>query len=481
MRRTSARRYAKRNDAEIDILLVPSAFRTPPRNGCSTTSDSVGECRHSNRDAAHIFPTSRFSWSGTHSGSQPVTVSDTHLSSTTFNRGPARSVFLQVLHQTCCIDWSEQPFGPSRDRDIRERAEKITTRVASRLCPWSVTLFTEVGSSPVLMLSMHHALYDGDVLRYLVDDIEAAYCGSGGLIRRVQLSEALAFCLDGERSVTEKFWVEALRHVADPNSTPWPDLVSSPVPGASRHMSKRVKTSLDHKALSTASQGLGASIGQLVQTAWGIVLGAYLGTDKVVFGENLSFRMGNVGLASAIAPLITTTPVPVKMSADTTARDLVTELARLSTSSVRHRFVSMRCIRRAIRRPLEQPLFSSLFVVNPMEGPDQNVGKVWRRLDMVAGLDVEHPLAVNVYVGAKDVTLDVSASTDIMYVSNLDGVRRIPLSCIQVCRATFASGQSIGCLHLSTFDTSGRASILAQALCRCTLYGDRASNTLQLF
>ena len=158
---------------------------------------------------------------------------------------------------------------------------------------------------------------------------------------------------------------------------------------------------LPRKDLADASAALNASIGNVLQVAWAVILGAYMHTDKVVFGETRSLRFVDAALEDTIAPMIATIPIAVALDPSSSVRSTIEGLSQHTTGKAARYFVTLQHVRKVLRRPVGQPLFPAIFVVNA-EAPEARDVELWEEAGNLVNLTVEHPLAVNVYVSVQE-------------------------------------------------------------------------------
>lgn len=323
-------------------------------------------------------------------------------------------IFLQVVLTTHAVQFNVEQC---QSGDIERRSKELATTVVkswtdSSRPPWNVTIFKAEDGQCTMMLSMHHSLYDGNAVDYILDDVQLAYNGKP-LPQRASLSEALSvtlFANDAEES--QSFWEETLTPFADPDSPPWPTLLDRmPSPADSKRFFSSAFTQ-DRAELAEVATHLNVSISHLLQAAWSLLLSTYMGTGKVVFGETLSLRTGNASLEGTIAPLITTSPVIALITEETTPRTLITDLSELSVRATPHRLVTSQKVRNVLQRPIDLPVFPAIFVmyIDTDDGeslPALSPSEMLWTDSSTAALDVEHPLAVNVYVDEKEIKVDV--------------------------------------------------------------------------
>ncbi|KAK0209228.1 putative peptide synthetase [Desarmillaria ectypa] len=326
-------------------------------------------------------------------------------------------VFVQALLSQPLVHASRQRCNR---RNVNNDAEQVArsivvSRIGSQLPPWSLTIFeTDNDTQSWLMLSIHHALYDADAIEYLLVDVQTSYQG-GSPIPRLQLSSALSLVFGStDPKLSNAFWQDVLSPFADEHANFWPNLSSDEDFGRKTRFHS-ASFEPDGNDLARVASEVQSSISHVLQAAWSYVLSSYLRTDKVVFGETLSVRVGNAKLASAIAPLITTTPVAASIIGDSSPRSLISAIASLSEQCINHRFVSLQRVRRILQKPVRQPVFPAIFVIYSIdEAPSQTVPSLWAECTDIASLGVEHPLAVNVAVTANKVVVNILGSSDFM-------------------------------------------------------------------
>ncbi|KAL1744044.1 putative peptide synthetase [Schizophyllum fasciatum] len=328
-------------------------------------------------------------------------------------------VFVQILLSNPKFRIRREP-GLSAD-NARDLARTLATSLARSTVPlWAVTIIGEDVGTPAMLLSMHHALYDGHAYKLLLDDVVQAY-ESQDVTSRLQLTSAISrafFPEDPKKSLS--LWEEVLTPFADAYSRPFPDLSDGSYPTTAGFTTRDFE--LDRASLSEASSRFDASIAQILQFAWATVLGAYLQTEKVVFGETRSLRFDDALLEGAVAPMIATLPVPVDVSATLPVRQALATFVERTSGGRSWSFLSLQHVRRVLRRPLDQVLFPTIFVMNSVETPDtgsQLASRLWREAGELTNLTVEHPLAINVYVSSDRISVHVSGSNQTIPEDNV--------------------------------------------------------------
>ncbi|MFJ1561894.1 amino acid adenylation domain-containing protein [Streptomyces mirabilis] len=179
-----------------------------------------------------------------------------------------------------------------------------------------------------LVLTAHHALFDGWSLPLLMKDLLRLY-GSGGdtsvLPRTRGYGDFLTWLSAQDRPASLRAWADALAELEEPTI-----LVPGADPSAARSRLEQIEVSLPPdvtRTLSRRAAELGVTMSTLVQGAWAITLGMLTGRRDVVFGATVSGRPPAVTEVDSIVGLfVNTLPVQARCSPRQTIAELVTGL-----------------------------------------------------------------------------------------------------------------------------------------------------------
>lgn len=338
------------------------------------------------------------------------------------------AAILQMIYEQHEPDWQHIECTASAYRPVlEERIKTIMTNHQEnyfRQPPWAVTIF-EVNGIWKMLFTVHHSIHDGPSLEFILDDVRAAYLSKPP--GRPQLHKALSVILPSdEQSVrTRMFWKDELQRFADLDLPVWPDLTGKRMrPGNEpehKFISKHVRLTepVAHLQSKAAEFGV-SSIASFLRVAWGFASLCYFGSPAVVFAETLSDRVLNSDMDKAIGPFISVIPVPFHPHG--TVREVLTEQQRLSALSWKHRHVHAREIRRILNRPRGEPLYPGLFTFHSAGERRPAPGHtLWSDDVDEIGLNVEHPMALNVYQDQNDeIILEASSQSTIMSPEQLD-------------------------------------------------------------
>ena len=326
---------------------------------------------------------------------------------------------LQMIYEIPDLDWQCYECTDADWKDVFDtRLEDVMSKHQAnyfRCPPWAVSILDK-GNERVMVFTVHHAIYDGPSLEFIMDDVQSAY--SSKAPTRNQLREALSIVLPTEqRSLeTREFWISELQKFSQMEAPAWPDLTGKRVPpGAVQEhsfISEEIKLTEPVANLQSAASQLGvSSIASIIRAAWGCVSLAYFGAPAAVLAETLSDRVLHASLENCIGPLLSVVPVPFYPQG--TVRQLLAEQHELSVQSWKHRHIHAREVRKMLKRARGEPLYPAIFSfhITNTESNDPSALKIWNELEDPMGLHVEHPMAVNVFQH-QDGALVVEASAD---------------------------------------------------------------------
>ncbi|KAF7889090.1 hypothetical protein EAF00_009390 [Botryotinia globosa] len=326
------------------------------------------------------------------------------------------STFLQLIYQKPSVDWSvvnviNEDFSTSAKIHAQQIARKHQTSAFIN-SPWAVVVF-ERNDVRTMMLSIHHTIHDGPSLKFIIDDLHAAYTSQENLLgSRHQIREAIALSFMRRASPQEDmaFWKNTLKDffgeaddsvekLATENKSRTYNTVSIPL-------------SVPISNLQTAAQEFHcSSANSILRAAWACIVCDFLETDqKIVIGEVLSERLASSSLEDIIGPLVSLVPVPIFTSG--TAREIVSKHDSMNIAAYNHRNANPGMLRKLIGRPKSQPLYPAVFVFHPRNTESEHKHELWNEIEDFLGLNVEHDLTLNVEENANcgfDLVVSVEA------------------------------------------------------------------------
>ncbi|KAJ5836398.1 hypothetical protein N7447_002424 [Penicillium robsamsonii] len=157
---------------------------------------------------------------------------------------------------------------------------------------------------PVLVLTLHHALYDDWSLNVILKDIEKAY--DGKLLARREFSNFTTHALHAQSEESAQYWRSRLK---DSVASQFPRLPSdSYTPAAEASM---VQTVSFPRPMTENEQSAA------IELSWAILLSKYTASEDITFGVTLTGRQEHLpGIKDMSGPTIATIPFRVQLPTD---------------------------------------------------------------------------------------------------------------------------------------------------------------------
>ncbi|GKT61480.1 nonribosomal peptide synthase [Colletotrichum tofieldiae] len=228
---------------------------------------------------------------------------------------PHKRSFVQTIRNDLVLPWLD--YKGSLDSYISRE----------NICQWELNgpLWKVAAlSNHVLVVTMHHSLFDFWSHRFLYDDVAAVYLGKV-IPQRPKFNNFVRHLLSHDNDAHQSFWAGYLEgaDLAKLNHSPL-------------DQTNKVEVSLDF-SLSKRTGNVGLTLGAVVYSAWAILLSRHLGTDDVTFAITISGRETPVaGIHDIDGPTMTTVPQRVKLEPDATLRGVCKSTLSGFTRLLRH-------------------------------------------------------------------------------------------------------------------------------------------------
>ena len=208
-------------------------------------------------------------------------------------------------------------FTACQDRDLRVYLQADTQEPMGLGGPLTRLAITHScsGQRPMLVWTVHHALFDGWSMPLVLKQVEQAYHGRTrdhlvpfqGFVKHILQSS------DG----TREYWQSQL---GGSEAVPFPSL---PSPG----YQPQADDGLDHQSSGLQWPESDTTASTTVRAAWAILQGQYTNSREVIFGATVTGRQVPVPCVERIAgPTIATVPVRVRWSWETDIQDLLQQV-----------------------------------------------------------------------------------------------------------------------------------------------------------
>ncbi|KAJ5799470.1 uncharacterized protein N7518_001538 [Penicillium psychrosexuale] len=188
-----------------------------------------------------------------------------------------------------------------------------------------------------IVLSIHHALYDGWSMPLIVDRVNRAYRGES-IGSPAPFKNFIRWLNDTDRASTETYWATQLEGAT---ALQFPLI---PYTG----YQARADSLLEHYVkLPRASSSSTTSIATLIRGAWSLLAAYYTSSDDVVFGETMTGRTAPVAAVEEIdGPMITTVPVRVCIDRKARASSYLQQIHDQTVDRIPHEHMGLQHIRR---------------------------------------------------------------------------------------------------------------------------------------
>ncbi|KAF7169585.1 hypothetical protein CNMCM5623_002227 [Aspergillus felis] len=162
-----------------------------------------------------------------------------------------------------------------------------------------------------LVITMHHAIYDGESIRLLWEQVDRLY--HGHQVRPPSFNLFVKHVLEQDPAEIRSFW-----------QAEFEDLHAAVFPARpiQKHtLTPSAQTSLV-VSLSPKYRQTGVTLSNHIRLAWAIVIGLHTDSDDVVFGVTLAGRESAVDqLTQMIGPTISTVPLRVRLQWQTSVKE----------------------------------------------------------------------------------------------------------------------------------------------------------------
>jgi amino acid adenylation domain-containing protein len=218
----------------------------------------------------------------------------------------------------------------------------------------------------ILVLEMHHAIFDGWCTMLILDTIQQAYHSSGSRPFSPPLVSFRPFmihvlAINNEK--TESFWKSQLA-----------DSEAIVFPASNYHPEK--KLDLNHKVENLAWPRTGITPSSIIRSALTVLLASHTNSDDIKYGETLSGRQAPVpGIERMACPTIATVPFRVKLEWDQTVQSLQQKIQRQAAEMAEYEQFGLQRIRRIDE---EASKFQLELVIQPSQkGESQKPGDLF--------------------------------------------------------------------------------------------------------
>ncbi|KAE8381789.1 putative nonribosomal peptide synthase [Aspergillus bertholletiae] len=284
---------------------------------------------------------------------------------TSFHRSKSGHEFLAAVHRYPLMQYlyhaEDEPFSNALERIYQQAS--YTNEEGFQRPPWKVAILSQA-SDRLMVLTMHHCLYDGVSLPLLFDSLQAIYQG-----RQLALGSfaSAARVIASIQKTSVPFWTEVISGYQSSGVLLSPDnrLESDP-------QWAEVKVESPMATLQQQCGTLEVTLQTVALLAFGRSLALLLGQRDIIFGHVVSGRgLDTRSTAPIIGPLLNT--VPFRLTLDPilqNTRSVLKHIQRFCVDALHHQHASLGLIQNSWRldsRNTTPSLFDALFSFNKSE------------------------------------------------------------------------------------------------------------------
>ncbi|KAL2913335.1 hypothetical protein HK105_207213 [Polyrhizophydium stewartii] len=226
------------------------------------------------------------------------------------------------------------------------------------------------GSAQHVVVTIHHALYDGWSLPMIMRDLAAALDGHA-LEPRPAFRTIVDFIAAQDAAATEAFWTQQL--VGLEPAQPLSLGHSARTDGEDTPLAQACSTPMAE--LQRAAQRAGVTVAVVLKAAWAATLRKFTRWHDVVFGEVRANRdIAVAGADRIVGPLLNTVPCRVVLDDTARAADLVASLQAQHGAVLSHSHAALVDVQRWAGVQGDGKLFNTLFVYQDIDFSIDNIG-----------------------------------------------------------------------------------------------------------
>ncbi|KAF4497413.1 non-ribosomal peptide synthetase [Fusarium agapanthi] len=228
---------------------------------------------------------------------------------------PYKQSFIQTVRSNLVLPWfqSQQTLEAFQQGDSGHQWDMEKPL-------WRATLT----SDQVLVVTMHHSLFDFWSHGFLYDDVAAAYTGNP-VPQRPNLGRFIRYLQQEPSANSTSFWSEYLQgaEVLKLNSN-------------QLYNTSKLEFDLGY-SLTTRARSVGLTLGAVVYSSWAIVLSRQMGSNDITFATTVSGREAPVvGINDLDGPTMSTVPQRIKLDPDSSFRDVAQKTIASFSQLLKH-------------------------------------------------------------------------------------------------------------------------------------------------
>ena len=305
---------------------------------------------------------------------------ETEILRTTFHFSDVDNSWLAAVHQESPDAWVEHNTRASMSDSLSVITKQSLFHEESDFeqSPWKTTIL-KTSIEIVLVISMHHSLYDGESISLLFQDLARIYKGTG-LQPRAAFSDA-ARAISRNKTSAEKFWLRTLDGFEDREVLPSQKAKDTDIMRTETTFKINIESALQ------GCKDLGVTLQTIALLAYGKNLACVSGRRDVVFGHVVRGRsLAMQGANEIVGPLFNTVPFRIVFDKTyVTNKTAAIKIQHFSGESQPHQHASLASIQQAWRQRVgdaNAQLFDTLFVFQNTANKVSTTDELWASVDI---------------------------------------------------------------------------------------------------
>ncbi|KAJ5102908.1 hypothetical protein N7532_003437 [Penicillium argentinense] len=256
--------------------------------------------------------------------------------------------YAQVVLDSASLPWDAvEVSSQGIDYDVEKRKLEFEVRSpVDGTLPYSLTAYTNpaIGATH-LLLSIHHALYDGEGIAQLLHELQTLLAGQG-LPESTSFHRFIDYMLSVSTDTSNKYWDRYLSGVS-PSLLSTPELKESVDQSASQQIQVNLNGSF--ASFKHQCQDLSVTPLNVFHAAWARLLSFYADSPDVCFGNVYSCRTIPLeGADRIVGPCFNTLPMRVKFSSTSTNDDIMKLSQKHNSDILPHQLTPLRQIQKRV-------------------------------------------------------------------------------------------------------------------------------------
>lgn len=270
-------------------------------------------------------------------------------------------------------------------------------------------------SARFFVWTIHHALYDGWSIAFMLQRVQQIYQAGSSGVPRVPYTRFIQYLQNSSRDASAAFWKYHLTGAAPFQFPQQQHGNSNETPNGQ---------TLEHTAKLIPQRHTDITPPTLIRAAWALLLSAYTGSDDVVFGETLTGRDISVpGVTDICGPTLTTVPTRVQLDRNGNVLDLLRSISQAATDRIPHQHFGLSEIKRMDEDAAAACDFQNLLIIQT--GNEEPAKSIWSHHNNgVQGQYFTYPLVIECQTN--QASLSITAYYDANVISSWE-VQRILL------------------------------------------------------